>query len=265
MKIALHCNNSAHQKTHVAWMAEGLKQHGVECVLAGYDEPVDCDVAVVWGWKQRKIIVQAKRVLVMERGHVGDRMTFTSMGWGGLGGRAKYPCIDDGGARWREHFDGLMKEWQPGGGSALICGQCDGDASLLGLDFRQWAEGITAALLKRGERVVYRPHPTMLRSNYRWCPVGAEFSERSLADDLKSAAFVVTYNSTAGVDAVLAGAATITRDQGAMAWPVTSHSLDEPLVRPDRSAWAHQMAWSQWLPDEISSGVAWAAVSEVMQ
>ena len=265
MKIALHCNNSAHQKTHVAWMVEGLKRHGIECVLAEYDEPVDCDAAVVWGWKQRRVTLHARHVLVMERGHVGDRMRFTSMGWGGLGGRARYADGDDGGARWRRYFGGLMREWQPGGGSALICGQCDGDASLWGMDFREWATGITAALRRREEVVVYRPHPLMLRSNLRWCPAGAEFSERSLEDDLRNAAFVVTYNSTVGVDAVMAGRATITRDQGSMAWPVTSHSLDEVIVRPNREAWAHKLAWTQWLPEEIQSGDAWAAVIEVMQ
>ena len=245
-------------------MREGLERHGVDCVLASYDEPVDCDFAVIWGWKQRQVIEKPRHLLVMERGHVGDRMAFTSMGWDGLGGRAKYPQIDDGGVRWRRHFDGLLQDWRSEGGCALVFGQCDGDASLWGVDFREWATGITAVLQARGRWVVYRPHPLMLRNNLRWCPPGAEFSERSLADDLKQAAFAVTFNSTGGVDAVLAGVATVTRDQGSMAWPVTSHSLDEPLAMPDRSGWAHRLSWSQWLPDEIRSGEAWAAVREVL-
>lgn len=51
----------------------------------------------------------------------------------------------------------------------------------------------------------------------------------------------------------------------AMAWPVTAHSLLEPLVMPEREWWAHDLAWTQWSLAELASGEAWAALVAVRE
>lgn len=269
MKVVLHVNNAAHQKQHVAWMREGFDRHGIPHEVAEYNNPRPCDVAVIWGWKQPQIIQRMKEmaapILVMERGHLQPRMLYTSMGWNGLCNRATYPEVDDDGVRWREFF-GDMEPWHSTavGDYVLLCGQCDGDAALHGVNFRRWAQDVCNDLVAKGIKVVYRPHPFMLRNGVDWCPAGAKFSTETLEHDLRWASYAVTYNSTVATECVLAGVPTVTHDIGAMAWDVTSHGLSEPLVTPDRTEWAHKMAWCQWHPDEIRSGEAWAVVREAM-
>lgn len=261
MKVALHVNNSAHQKSHVEWMAEGLARHGVETETAEFNVPGPADVAIIWGWKQRAVIDRGGPVLVMERGHLQPRMEFTSLGWNGLGYRATYPAGDE--SRWRKHW-GKMAEWKHYGRYALLIGQCAGDASLWGVNFDQWAQDCTDGLTGLGYSVVYRPHPLMVRGGYLWHPKGSALSTGLLDDDLQKALLCVTYNSTAGVEAVLAGVPTVTVDEGAMAWPVTTHRIDTAPQWPDRWQWAADLAWCQWNEQEIRSGEAWDAVRQVM-
>lgn len=268
MKAVLHVNNMAHQKQHVRYMEQGFDRHGVKHQLAPYNQFVEGDFAVVWGVKQRIVFDRCAEkgmpVLVMERGHLQDRFFYTSLGWGGLGRRAVYPGPDVCGDRWAKHW-GQMEPWHGDGGTVLVIGQCDGDASLWGVDFRRWANSLTGAYAEFGCKVVYRPHPLMARCGNLWAPSGATCSKaETMAEDLAQAAVCVTYNSTAGVEAVLAGIPTITCDEGAMAWAVTEHEIGKPPPRPDRQPWAEWLACCQWSAAEICSGEAWAAVREVL-
>lgn len=268
MKAVLHVNNAAHQKQHVAWMVEGFNRHGITSIIAEYDVPAKGDFAVIWGWKQRAVIERCENfgmpILVMERGHLQPRMEFTSLGWDGLAGRAKYPSPDVCGGRWERHW-GAFEPWRAEGSYALVIGQVRGDASLYGVSFEAWAQSVTDQLILDGHTVRYRPHPLMVRHKELWRPKGAEFSTRSLEDDLSGASVCVTYNSTTGVEAVLAGVPTVTFDRGAMAWPVTTHDLECLPVTPDRAEWVERLACCQWNEDEIRSGEAWEAVSTCLQ
>jgi hypothetical protein len=88
---------------------------------------------VFWGHRQVHIINAQKKknrhYLVMERAYVADRFTWTSLGFDGLNGRAKFPQINDGGARWRKHFWPFLKPWKTQlSKTAVIMGQVRGDA-----------------------------------------------------------------------------------------------------------------------------------------
>jgi hypothetical protein len=52
------------------------------------------------------------------------------------------------------------------------------------------------------------------------------------------------------------GIPTVTMDEAAMAWDVTAHAATETTM-PDRSAWMHWLAWTQWSYDEIREGTPW--------
>lgn len=273
MLIAISIYNASHQKQHGGAMAEGVKRHGHQVQFIHGDEVWwDADVHVCWSIKRPQIFnwraATNRPVLVMERGHVGDRMVYTSCGWNGLGRRGFYPKAEDGGERWRRHWAELMQPWRNGGGLyALILGQVSGDAALnrLGAGFEHWARMMTGILLHKKYAVRYRPHPWVRKHDDHFCPEGAEKSYHdALADDLKDAKFCITYNSTAGVECVLAGVPTLTMDEGAMAWPMTTHSIFDPIIRPDREAWAHDLAFTQWSLEEISSGEAWAHLAPLM-
>lgn len=230
-------------------MRDGLRRHGIQVEMAGFNDPRPCDFAVVWGWKQFGVINAAPHTLVMEQGYVGDRMKNISVGWDGLNGRARFASGD--GSRWRQ-FEGLMQPWKSGGSYALLCGQVPGDASLAGTNHEAWLQETADRLTVLGLPVLFRPHP--LSRNVR-TPRGATTSAGSLADDLTGAAVVLTFNSNSGVDAALAGVPTVALDAGSMARPVAADDIR--VETPDRTAWVHRLAWCQWTLDEISNGTAW--------
>jgi hypothetical protein len=193
-------------------------------------------------------------------------MEWTSCGLNGLGNRGTYAKCEDGGVRWRHHFGHLEQPWTDRDGYTLICGQCAGDAALWGCNFRKWAQDACDVALSVGRQVVYRPHPFAYKmQGDRWHPKGARFSVALLDDDLAGAAQVVTYNSTAGVETVLAGVPTVATDEGAMAWPMCTHLVDAKPLRPDRTAWMHGIAWTGFLPAELESGFMWEHLQRTLE
>ena len=259
LRVAIHANTSSHQQRAANALAHGFASHGHQVVRAGFDEPAPCDVAVIWGWKQPRVIEATPAVLVAEGAHVGPRLKQVSLGWNGLGGRATYPECLDTGERWNERYGALMQPWNWRDGYALVLGQVEGDAALAGICFSAWVQQTVNELAHMGQDVVYRPHP-LIRDG--WCPSGATLSPGSrmsiggLAKDLAGASFAVTYNSTSAVECVLAGVPTVACDAGSMAWDVTSHCVEEYPIKPDRTPWAHRLAWSQWAWDELANGDA---------
>ena len=274
MKAVIHVNNFEHQKTHGAAMKSGLERHGIEVSWAGFDEPAPCDFAVIWGspFKHPRVKEATPRLLVMEAGHIGGRdltrLTYTSCGWNGLQRRGRYPKVEDGGQRWKALYADFMEPWRiQTEGYALLLGQVPGDFSLYGLPsgFQSWAQAQTNMLRTLGYDVVFRPHPLCRKLGHLTTPDGAEESNGTLAEDLAGASFAVAFNSTSSVESVLAGVPTVTLDEGAMAWDVTSHQLSTDRVQPDRHAWAHWLAYTQWRLDELSSGFAWEHIHTAME
>lgn len=189
----------------------------------------------------------------MERGYLGDRFAWTSLGWNGLNGRGKFPKITDP-ARFKQNF--AMKEWKSGGDYVLLMGQVPGDMSLQGRDLRPWYDQSAIAAQNAYELPVrFRPHPLAAKRGFSHRPRMAEVSQRPLEEDLDGAAFCVTFNSNSGVDAVLAGVPTVCVDEGSMAWDVSAHRIGD-ISKPNRDNWAAQLAWKQWRIDEIQTGVA---------
>ncbi len=279
MKAAISINNLAHQKQHAAAMKAGLQRHGLRVILGPTGHPdhivSDADFHVVWGVHRRDGIIEwskanGKPFLVMERGHVGDRTSWTSCGWNGLGRRGHYATANDDGARWQQ-WAHLMQPWKHGGECVVVMGQVPSDQQVASLrrfsygklqGFYAWVQETIDALVNQGHRVVFRPHPLAAKFGFPFAPTGAEYSKCTLAEDLSRAACCVTFNSTVGVESVLAGVPTVTVDEGAMAWDVAGHKLSE-TIRPDRERWAHNLAWTQWSLEEISNGTAWDYLKSV--
>jgi len=260
VRAAIHVNSHEHQRQHGAAMKAGLERHGITV-----DSDGPPDFVVTWGWKNPALAAAYPHVLVMERGHVGDRMRAASCGWDGLGYRGRYPAAQDGGARWAWRYAQLMQPWRMGGGDyALLIGQVEDDAAVASLPegFHAWASAAAAALIALGHKVVYRPHPF---GDRHFSPDGTVPSRGTLAADLAGADRCVTWNSTAGVESVLAGVPTIVMDAGGMAYPVAARALSEAPVRPDRAAWCRDLAWTQWTLDEIARGDAWSALAPIME
>lgn len=241
----------------------GLARHGIKSEVRRTSEhQVDCDIAVFWGHRQQLLILRQKEkkahYLVMERGYVGDRFFWTSLGFDGLNGRAKFPVIDDGGRRWRQFFQHHMQELQKANGQrwAIVMGQVLGDCAVQHVNFLQWAIDAGVQLRKRGYEPAFRPHP---QDPHRKIPAIPTHAASDIRAALAEAKLVVTYNSNSGVDALLAGVPTVAMDIGSMAYPVAMHEIGDPIWN-SRDAWAARLAYCQWMPDEIESGYAWESL-----
>lgn len=238
-----------------------LLKAGVESCgdTAKISQAVDgSDVHAFWGMRRRwglHAIREGRRSLVIERAYLGDRFKWHAMGLDGLNGRANF-CTDDvPDDRWRKFWRDDVMDWRQDGEYALIIGQVPGDAALQGKDIYAWAQEMANKAGEKYDRVLFRPHPL---AKVKRAIRGADTDTGTLSDALKCAKVVITYNSNTAVDAVMAGVPAISCDIGSMAWDVTSHSISEPLYRGDRDDWGRKIAYSQWLPEEIKSGEAWA-------
>lgn len=253
---------------HATAMIHGLHRQGIVVSAFSHLPDLDADFAVCWGWRIGRRIRESgfdKPILVMERGYLGDRMNvWTSLGWDGLNGRARFPEPQDGGQRFWSNHGHLAKEWEHLEGYFLIAGQVLGDQSLNGVDYLEWLADTIEELDRIGIDVRFRPHPEAERRGQVFPVPSYMVSTGTLEQDLSEAACVIAYNSNATVDAVLAGIPAITVDEGAMAWEITSHQVSQPLVTPDRNEWFRRMAWTQWTLREITSGEAWEAVKTAM-
>jgi hypothetical protein len=260
-ELTIYAASARHHTEHADALAEGLKAHGVAVKLAATSYRARSKLVACWGWRiGRGLRAQGHEVLVMERGYMGDRFAWTSLGWNGLNGRARFAPRDDP-ARFAAHFP-APQPWKAGGDYVLLIGQVPGDASLGGMDLTFWYERTAKqAALVYGKPVRFRPHP-LARARQK-VKLAATLGG-TLAEALEHAQVCVTFNSNAGVDAVLAGVPTIACDIGSMAYPVTARRLGETYV-PDREPWAARLAWCQWSLEEIRSGAAWEAIRPQQQ
>lgn len=260
-----------HQANFALLVAKGLCRYGVQTRIVSSDQPITADVTACWGWRQGSMLARrGKRVLVMERGYIGDRFKWTSLGWDGLNGHARWPQIEDGGERFRKHFADLMLPERESGvaGYALVLGQVPGDMSIQNVDLDGFYRMAANRMATRfGAQVCFRPHPVHVKRGQRPGAFlhGMVVTEGTLEDDLAGAACAVAWNSNALTDAVLAGVPVIAMNEGAMVWPIAGHGLDDQPSLQGREAWAHRVAWSQWSNEEIASGEAWEAVVTVME
>ena len=249
----------AHQREWGALLAEGAKRHGHAVTVTSDPQNAIGDAYVCWGWRIGALLrKRGCEVLVMERGYVGDREKWSSLGWNGLNGRAtvrwKNPPDAD---RFNKHF--AMAPWKKRPkGYNLIMGQVRGDQALIGVDIMAWYREATETLSRFGA-VAFRAHPGDQESpNIPGCRVIPGDLDHALA----FARMVVTYNSNSGVDAALAGVPVCAVDDGSMAAPIATRYVGEKPIYPDREEWAAALAWRQFRREEFGNGFAWDIIGE---
>jgi hypothetical protein len=258
--VILTKESQGHQLNWGSAFLQGIKRHGWEASIE--NSYTKSDLLVMWGVRRKDTIERAQKdgaeVCILERGYIGDRFKFSSVSFGGaLNGRATFRGTRAEPDRFEKYFPGMMQPWRKEDGYALLIGQVPGDMSLDGCggDLSRWYAETAAAL---GGEVRFRAHPQAGRMGPSRF-VG-KVIEGTLEDALSGASVCVTWNSNTAVESVLAGVPTVACDRGSMAWDVTSHSVKEPTVTPDRNNWAHRLAWCQWTKEELASGECWDAV-----
>lgn len=170
-------------------------------------------------------------------------------------------------------------------GNILLLTQLPGDASLRGQDMAQWIQDTVQALrVLTPDPIMVRLHPALshkgraellaslspiLLKNYQNLSWNDGIS-RTLQQDLASARVSVTYTSGAAVDSVLAGVPVIAMDQGCLAYPISSHWLEDinaPICskRNTVRAWVDQLANSQWNVQEMRQGLVWKHILNIVE
>jgi len=260
MKIVL-LDDNAHASPYIEAFGRGLTRHGQDFSRQVGGAPPDADLVVFWGHRKLMVINKQRAAghdyLVMERGYVGARFEYTSLGFNGLNGRADF--LNDTVPDDRLYlFINLMRRWRGLKGRYwAIMGQVAGDASLAGCDIYNWYQDIIADIKGRSTQpIVFRPHP--LSRQYS-SPMGSSLRTGRLSDILADAKAVITYNSNSGVDAILAGVPTMAQDRGSMAYAVACHKFEDlaDTGEPDRKTWLQRLSYCQWSSAEIADGIAW--------
>jgi hypothetical protein len=116
-----------------------------------------------------------------------------------------------------------------------------------------------------GQHATWSPHwqrpadwyRSVHATHFRQHPAGDNPTGLPETREWTEAGRALTLNSSVGVEAVMSGVPTVTQDEGAMAWSVTSHDPAESIT-PDRTDWLHWLAWTQWSWTEIAEGKPWA-------
>lgn len=261
MKAAIYISRAPHHEAHAQAMAEGLARHNINTTFFS-TAPEPADFHVFWGWRvAENYRNKGYNILVMERGYIGDRFKWTSLGWNGLNGRATWNKPHDDGGRFNRNFSSLVCDYNSNrNGYALIIGQVPGDMSIKRVNMADWYNRAFLAMERKfgNGNVKFRQHPVAKQRGF-----ASPFPslDGDLKDALAGAKIVVTFNSNTGVDALLAGVPTIACDHGSMAWPVANHGIDDTRLEVrDRRAWLNALAWKQWTLEEIASGFAWDCI-----
>lgn len=208
--------------------------------------------------KGKRVLNESSQFRVGVNGAFCDTADFNNSGspstrWNQLAGQLKLRV-----APYRRHGEHI-----------LVLGQVPADASLRGTDIFAWMRATVAELRRHSDRpIVVRPHPASGRHDLEAFSRALRASDGVTLDHppkgtldraLRGCWVVVAYSSSGTVDALLGGVPAIAMNPANIAWPVTDHHL-EAVNRPtlhDRTAWLHDLAYTQWSADEMRSGRVW--------
>ena len=215
--------NSCGRKTEYFGKAMGAK-------FVQRTDPRDCDLAIHWGAKLTSAMMHTIEnnipYIILENPVWGDRGSNFSWCYGGLNGLGHVPSAKGLPAKDKPE----LQEWKTEG-EVTIFGQLAGDAALHGLNIHDWIEDCSRIL--PGSRI--RQHPLMLDQNH--------VTQEPLAECFARTGLAVTYSSTVGAEAVIHGIPTIAVHKGSLAYPVSTHTLSDTPITPDRSEWLHELSY----------------------
>lgn len=254
--------------------ASGLRSFGVDCVWRDHGNhgtwsDVDCDAVAIYGLRAqgRDILDHFQRrgtpVVVIDHGFMRRVHTINDFPTGHFYvGMNRLGWVPDAAPADRFEALGVTVATRPARPirRALIMGQVPHDAShrLGPAELTNCYERLADELMHMGARAVaFRPHPSPQSA-----PVQPAIRRDDLApleDAINRADLVVSINSNAGLDAIIAGCPAVTMmvsHYGALAyrWPVRLAAITAPSPA-QVTAHLHRLAYAQWTLAEISEGL----------
>lgn len=231
MAISIHANNAIewHRSASKRFKA-GLRVLGLESEITP-SASRQSDIAILLGTTCWKDIERTGKYLLVDRASIGDP-DFVQLVWDGHGRRGDHKVPHD--AKCRPIFP-EPEPWRFNPGHVVLCGQ-HLPYSPNYAEIHDWYNDV------KQYATHFRPHPRFshdvgLPILKTWDGVGK----------------VITLNSSVGVESVVRGIPTVTLDEGAMAWSVTTHN-PQHTHWADRKEWLRWLSWTQWSWDEIESG-----------
>ena len=199
-----------------------------------------------------------------------DPVEYWRVGLNGfLRDEAEYANKDSDGDRFDEVCEkqGIeVEDWDRSGDTVVVMLQKNTDASLRGVDVRNWARSMVDQIRTHASeaRIIVRPHP--LDKDPFVPPDGVEvspdLSPDGLKGDLKRAFAAVTFTSLSAIETICAGIPTWAMDSGSLAYDVANHHLGRlhnPWLVDDSTKfqWLADLAYTQWTIPEIKAGIPW--------
>ncbi len=240
MKVAAHLRpTDSATNAKVIHLGEAL---GAE-FSTRYRPVKDSDLVITAGFQITRANADAMRrgipIIVLENPvwHDGAKSDTYTWAYNGLHGGGYVPSAVDYPERPHPELQ-PWKDWESG--DITIFGQIPTDKAVRGADLPAWIEQARSVLPTAG----FREHPICVRSR-DWPDM------ESFEDCLARTSLAVTFSSTVGTEAIIAGIPTITCCEGSLAYPVASHSLSAAPICPRRAGWIHELSWRhQYIKEE---------------
>lgn len=205
------------------------------------EQPVECDIAIQAGFQISPAMADAMDrgipIIILENPvwHYGDKMESYTWGYNGLGGLS----LGGDTVNCTSRPAPELQPWKdPREGDWTIFGQVEHDKSLRGANIAAWMVDMAQAY----PGATVRQHPVMLNAQ-----------EMAHQEDFRSClertSLAITYSSTVGAQAVIAGIPTISEHAGSWAWDVSSRPGTEPREY-DRIEWLRELSWRHWRTTE---------------
>lgn len=211
--------------------------------------PKDCGLYVQWGYKKTIGLTDAmqKRIpfIILDAAYFRRHGDF-SISINGFHGLSMEP---EGMDEFPDRPRPVIEPWrdEPEEARVYVYNQLNGDRACRGMDMQAWARRAAQQAIAHFQLpVVIRPHPKDVNP---WEP-----PLPPLEATFEDAMCVVTWTSTAGIEAAAAGVPVVAQHPASMAAPVASKMMSR--VRwPGREKWAHDLACRQYRREEMSN--AW--------